>query len=202
MPRPTSLATLYGESNMSNRTFTTRNSHETRILSVRPMVRDDLAKLDKGAAKNYIKRIRNVHHLVARLAASGLSNREISESVGYSQARLSVILSSPAMVELCAQYRNMDNESWLKGRDHFYDTMSELGTRSARIILDNYDAAEESGEVIPVRTALSVLEFASDRTGYHKKQTNVNVNVDFAARLEDAIKRSRQATIEHQQLED
>lgn len=169
-----------------------RNHKSPRILSVRPMTREDIAELRKPAAKVGIAKTRSVHHTIARLAASGLKVYEIADAVGYSAGRIGTLLDAPAVQELVAHYRGLDTKTWLEGRDHFYDNMTELATRSARIILDAFDEAEESGDVIPIRTALPVLEFAADRTGYQKKTTNINVNIDYASRLEQAIKRSKE----------
>ena len=51
-----------------------------------------------------------------------------------------------------------------------------------------------------LKTLLAVADSSADRVGYHKRSTKENINVDFAARLEAAITRSRSVkVIEHEE---
>lgn len=52
-----------------------------------------------------LKKIREKHHHVARLIADGLTQRLVSNICGYTETYLSILLNSPAMVELVELYR-------------------------------------------------------------------------------------------------
>lgn len=52
-----------------------------------------------------LKKIREKHHHVARLIAEGMSQRLVSSISGYTESYISILLNSPAMVELVELYR-------------------------------------------------------------------------------------------------
>jgi hypothetical protein len=60
---------------------------------------------------------------------------------------------------------------------------------------DKLDAAIDGAEVMPTKDLLAISRDAADRTGHGKVQTNMNVNVDFASKLEAARRRSNAARI-------
>jgi len=65
-------------------------------MATEPVEGDDPADL---------KKIREKHHSVARMIASGLSQRMVSQLCGYSESYLSVLLNNPSMQELISLYR-------------------------------------------------------------------------------------------------
>ena len=62
--------------------------------------------------------------------------------------------------------------------------------KSERMIAEHLDKADEEGELLPLSQLDTISQGRMDRFGYGKKQTNLNVNVDFAAQLEKARQRS------------
>jgi hypothetical protein len=53
-----------------------------------------------------LKKVREKHHSVARLIASGgMSQRMVATITGYTEGYLSVLLNNPAMIELVEMYR-------------------------------------------------------------------------------------------------
>jgi hypothetical protein len=76
---------------------------------------EDLRELALGADPNQaepeqddptdLKRIKERHHSVARMLASGLTQRMVASLCGYTESYLSVLLNNPAMQELCEFYR-------------------------------------------------------------------------------------------------
>jgi len=58
------------------------------------------------------------------------------------------------------------------------------------MISDKIDAAIEADEPLPMRDLIAITSDRADRFGYGKTQRNINLNVDFAAQLEAARKRS------------
>src|ERR1035437_711363 len=156
-----------------------------------PLIAADLEKLK---APRYVastpQRLRDSHHMIARLAASGLRGHQIAERVGYSRVRVNDLLSSPAMEELVAQYRLKVDEAFVENTDAYFELATSNMVAAERHIADAIAEADELGELIPIRTALAISRDAADRFGYGKKTQNLNINVDFAAQLERAIARS------------
>lgn len=168
-----------------------RNPNSFRLKSVRPLERSDLAFLQQKSARPSIQHLRDSHHIVARLLASGLSMTEIARQSGRSISNISLLASSPAMQELVAQYRAKEDDSWKTSRDEYYDLIFSNGIKAARQIGDQLDMADESeGTLIPINRLLAITADSSDRVGYSKKSTTLNVNVDFASKLEAARRRS------------
>lgn len=162
-----------------------RHPNSPVIRSVRPMVRADLELLRQPSARSRIAKLRDSHHIMARLFVSGLTNAEVAAETGYTISRVSVLRGSPAMEELVAKYRADDHDEWRKSRDATYEYMHRIRVKGLRIIED----ALEDEEVKP-EFALKVFDSMADRTEYHRKSTKENINIDFAARLEVAIARS------------
>lgn len=156
------------------------------VKSVRPMVRGDIESLRQPSARARITKLRDSHHIMARLIVSGLSVAEIAEETGYTQARVSVLRNSPAMQELCARYRDDDHIEWKKSRDATYEYMHRIRVKTLRIIEDALDEEDPPALI----NTLKIFDSVADRTNYHRKSTKENINIDFAAKLEAAIHRS------------
>lgn len=168
-----------------------RQPNSFRLRSVRPLERSDLAFLQEKSARPTVQNLRDSHHIVARLLASGLSQTEIARQSGRSISGITLLANSPAMQELVSQYRAKDDDSWKAQRDEYYDLIFSNGIKAARQIGDQLDSADEpDGPTIPINRLLAITADSSDRVGYSKKSTTLNVNVDFAAKLEAARRRS------------
>lgn len=167
-----------------------RNPEGFKLRSVRSLERADLAFLQQKSARPTIKNLRDSHHIVARLLASGLNYMEIARQSGRSYTSVCNLANSPAMQELVATYRADETESWREKRDEFYDLIYGNGLKAARQISDQLDEAEEEDRTIPINRLLALVSDSADRVGYNKKTTTMNINVDFAKRLEDARRRS------------
>lgn len=169
----------------------TRDYRSPRVLSVRPMTRDDVQHLREKSSLPVIQRLRESHHNIARLAAAGLSNKEIAARCGFSPNRISSLRNSPAMVELIAHYQGLMTESWLESLDGFHSLTTQNMMIATRQISDTLERADDEDSPLPIRELMSIISDGADRVGHGKKSTVVNVNVDFAARLEKAISRTR-----------
>jgi DNA-binding CsgD family transcriptional regulator len=169
-----------------------RNPNSAYIRSVRPMVKSDLEALRQPSARVRLKRISDSHHIMARLFVSGLTLAEIAAETGYSITRVSYLRGAPAMRELIDRYRAEDHSEWRKHRDATYESILAAEAKSWRKINDILDA-DDDNEVpeIPLRDLMKIADSGSDRTGHHRKSTKENINIDFAAKLELAIARSR-----------
>jgi transcriptional regulator with XRE-family HTH domain len=172
-----------------------RDHRQAKVLGVRPLAEADLERLRRKAIGPKLAKLRDIHHIIADLVVMGLTQREVAEATGYSQSRLSLILTSPAMVDLLAEKRKDRAEAMVALRDERLGTMTRIQAKALRHVEESLDRAEEEGEPVPIQRALAVAADMSDRIGYVKKSVSVNVNVDFANRLEAARRRSAQARV-------
>lgn len=172
------------------------------ILEIRPLTRDDLSliveKREPGnrSGGSAVTRFRDPHHRLARLFAAGLKTGEVAERSGYSINRVSQLRTDPAFEELIAKYREKVDAAFVENVDEFYETATANMRVAERMIAERLEEADdEGGSPIPLKTLVDISADRMDRFGYGKRQTNVNVNVDFAKQLEDAIARSGKAKV-------
>lgn len=162
------------------------------LQGCRELTREDLQRLpEKRTDLTSPQRIRNSHHRIARLAATGLRNSQIAEECGYTSSRVSQLLASPAMQQLVAELQREVTQSFRESVDEFH-SLAVANMRQAELQIADLlgEAAEEGAEAIPLRTLDAIASSRMDRFGYSRQQTNLNVNVDFAAQLEKTIARS------------
>lgn len=171
------------------------------MIEVRALTRDDLGLLDvkkngDGAVgDNRVQRLRDPHHRLARLIASGARMAVIVERSGYSYARVQTLQKDPAFIELVAKYRERVDESFTEEHDHYHEMLFTNMIKAERMLAEKLEAIEEDGETLPTRDLIAISRDAADRLGYGKRQMNINANVDFAANLEAAVARSRSARV-------
>lgn len=167
------------------------------VSDIRELTRADLAVLAQPRPGQSIQALRDVHHMMARAVASGLSNIEVAENCGRSINYVSILKADPAFIDLVAHYRTILTAEWKEAADPVIGYMRNNALKAQAMISDKLDQALEQGEFLPTRDLLGIAEFGHDRTGYGKVNKNVNINVDFAAQLEAARRRSAGArTIE------
>lgn len=169
-----------------------RSGRVPELGPIEPLTRADLAVLTEPRDQSSVqpKTLRDSHHRIARMFASGMRPKEIGEITGYTITRLGILRRSPAMVELIAEYRKEVHEAWVVAQQGYAEIATSNMIAAERHIADYIDDLDSQGELMPVRTALAISRDAADRFGFHKKSTNFNVNADFASMLEAAIKRS------------
>lgn len=162
------------------------------ITDLRELSRADLAHLTTKREPNSIAKIRDNHHRIARAIASGMTNYAIAETCGISIGRISVLRADPSMIDLISHYRSMIDAEWV-GQDAVVEYMKSNALKAQAMISDKLDDAAEKNEFLPTRDLLGIAELGLDRTGYGKVNKNLNINVDFAAKLEEARNRSARA---------
>lgn len=166
------------------------------ISEIRPLTREDLAEIVAQPTKHVIARLREPHHNVARLIAAGIRPRtELARRSGYTTARIRDLEADPAFQELISHYRKEVDAAFIRSQDDYYELATGNMIVAERMIAEKLEIHDEEGTLPPVRDLLAISRDAADRFGYGKKATNVNVNVDFASKLEQAIARSNKATI-------
>jgi DNA-binding CsgD family transcriptional regulator len=167
---------------------------EPKIGPVVELTRDDLAHLAVRRDPTVLQTLRDNHHRIARAIAAGLSNAEVAQACGISINRVSTLRKDPSMAQLIAEKRAMIDAEFAIAADPVISFLDEIKTKSLSQIVDKLDAAAESGETLPSRDLAMFAELGLDRTGYGKQTKNVNINVDFAAKLEEARRRSERAS--------
>lgn len=161
------------------------------VIEVRPITREDLALLKEPRPKNQIQSFRDAHHNLARFLATGLNLTEAASRAGYSYQRASMLNNDPAFANLVNKYRDKVSEKWLENIDEYQQLAIGNMLKAERQISEKLDRSDEADELLPTRELISISRDAADRFGYGKRDTRVNVNVDFAAKLEAGIARSR-----------
>jgi len=167
-------------------------STKPEILSVKPLTREDLALIPekREPIHGIVRRFRDPHHRVARLFASGLRVGEVVERSGYSYNRVKTLHDDPAFQQLIAKYREKVDASFVANADEFYDLATSNMRKAETMIAERLEKAEEEDIDLPLKTLVDISGDRMDRFGYGKRQTNLNVNADFASLLEKAIQRS------------
>lgn len=163
-------------------------------FTVRAITRDDLPRLAQPRDKTatYPQRLRESHHRIAEYVAAGFDLTAVAMLTGYSFNRVSQLCQSPAMVELIAILRESMTGRRLEVVDAFRDLEANNLLVAERQIADHLAEADERGELLSIGELEKLAKSRADRI-YGKKSTNLNINVDFAARLEAAIQRSGNA---------
>lgn len=162
------------------------------ITNIRPVLREDLAHLAAPRPANHIQTLKDNHHRIARAIASGLSNGDVAALCGVTINRVSMFKSDPAASNLIAHYRAMITSEWVQ-QDTVIEFMRTNALKAQAMISDKLDDAMEKNEFLSTRDLLGIAELGLDRTGYGKVNKNININVDFAAKLEAARSRSSRA---------
>lgn len=159
------------------------------IFGVRELTQEEVETAPRAKTPGP-KVLRDHHHRIARLFAMGMRNGEIAQLTGFSPTRLHIIRQSPAMDQLVEDYRKDVHGEWREEVKGYYEEADRLRTNSLRQIGQQLDSADETGEALPISTLLRIHDSLADRTGYPKRKENVNLNIDFADRLEKARLRS------------
>ena len=168
-------------------------SAKPTVHSVRPLTPADLDALRQPIARPTITRIRDSHHRIAWLLAAGWPDVRIAETLGMSTVRIQQLKRDPTFRELLATKRAHVEASHATAIDETLNAMTATVVKAERLIIDQLEEAEESGTALPLRDLARITADRYDRLGYAKKSVNVNVNIDFASKLEAAIARSRSA---------
>lgn len=160
---------------------------------VRALEPSDFAALgvEKGSKTPAIKRLSERHHTLARNLAGGMPPGQAALICGYDPSRVAILQADPAFRELMTFYR--------EDVDVVYrDAHAKLAGVASTALDELQERLETAPEDISVGQLIELTKLGADRTGYgpQSSQTNVNVNVDLANRLEAARKRVRERTIE------
>lgn len=171
-----------------------------KLGTVRELTLDELPRLKEKRDALRVQRFRDSHHKLAWLCATGMRAEQVAKAAGYSLIRVYTLTSDPAFKQLVAEKRAKVEEHRAEVLDDFEELVHSNMLKAERQIADKLDDADEENELLPTRELIAISRDAADRLGYGKKATNVNVNIDFAAKLDRAVARSSKV-IEHRTSE-
>lgn len=134
-------------------------------------VEDFLAAASNEVVQHYQpnKKLKQRHHLLARVLAQGVSNEEASIITGYDPQYIAAMKGGdPAFQNLLAFYTEMEAEQYAVSRADMHSRLANLGFDS---ISELHDRLDESPEKFTNKELLAIVEATSDRTGHGKTST-------------------------------
>ncbi len=150
---------------------------------------EDLLGLEREPEPRPLMVIRDSHHAVARCLVAGYSVAETAALTGYSQNRIYALKKVPAFQQLLAEKHERKDDQVIVANAEYFEVINRNRIIAARLINDKLTAVEDPDD-IDLRTLVAIHSDAADRTGYPKRTESINVNLGFAARLDQAIRRS------------
>ena len=164
------------------------------IWDLRPLSSADMATILAPVARNSISpdRIRQTHHRIAILFASGLRAAEVAQRCGYTLNYLNALAGTPAIKDLITKYaEKIQANAVVEAATELAIGQSALAM-AERQRMEQLEEADFSGEKIPLRLLNAICADGQDRYGTPRKSTNFNVNANFGEELEKALARSAQ----------
>ena len=184
---------------LSAEIFRTRGRAAKPVVAtvVRELDAADLTLLqeEKGSKPPALKRLSERHHRLARVLASGASPGDAAIECGYDPSRVSILQADPAFQELLSFYRSAVTEKFLD----MHGVLAGLSLDAAQELRDRLEAEMQADEkTMSLGQLIELTKLGADRTGFgpSSSQTNLNVNVDLASRLEAARRRVASRTID------
>ena len=117
-----------------------------------------------------IKRLKQIHHELARLIASGLTMAEVAASTGYSASRISILQKDPSFKGLVDHYKA-----------HRDEIFCDVHKRMATLGLDAADELQERLETNPesfsVGQLTELMKATLDRGGFSPVQKTQSVSM-------------------------
>jgi hypothetical protein len=150
----------------------------------------DLARLTSrapppaGTTAGDLNRIREKHHSVARLIASGMTQRLVATVTGYTEGYLSVMLNAPGMQELISYYRS--------GHDAAHQVVVERLRSVAMKSIEKLDERLDSDDVED-STLLAAAKLGLDRAGHGPRSEIHSVSEHHIFDHNELLRLNRQA---------
>lgn len=111
-----------------------------------------------GVKAPAIKEIRDVHHRIAQMLASGLREGEVAAVMGYSVSRISILKDDPSFQELLEFYR----EPFKKARITDVERLSVMSRTAVEELLQRM---LDNPELISEKMLVEIAKLGADRTG-------------------------------------
>lgn len=159
-------------------------------VEITPLTEADIkaekANPSLGRPKGAVAKIRERHHLIAKLHGAGLKLAEIARCVGMTAAGVKAWLDNQANAELVAQYAGEyadRTDAMLETRLAMQNEIAVLATAAMR---DQLITDIASGQPIPYDKLVKLGAHVDDRTGLGRQETKLNLNMDLGSRLDKA----------------
>jgi hypothetical protein len=150
---------------------------------------EDLAILELEPTKApALKRIRDSHHALARVVASGMTNVEASAVTGFDSTYISILKSDPTFNELLAYYAEHEAAQQAELRERMVVMALDVGQELRDRVLN-------TPENIEFNDLRNLFKDLADRTGHGPAHT-VNSNLNITDNMTYSQKRDLLAAIE------
>lgn len=137
-------------------------------------------------------KIRDSHHALARVLATGMREQEAAAITGYSASRISILKADPQFAELLEFYRGQSQ-----------DVVADFRTRMVNMGLDALQELHERLDASPEKFSegllTQIVKEIADRTGHAPQRgpTNVTqINVGLSDKMAAARERTAAARAE------
>lgn len=133
---------------------------------LRPLQLEDLLRVASGTDLPYVsvqapKRLREIHHRIAELVASGMSNVEVGRNIGCTPNRVAQLKDDPAFCNLVAYFSDQIHESTIDIRAKVEAQVIDI----SELALDEIQGRLETDATkIPLSELRQIASMGLDRT--------------------------------------
>lgn len=168
-----------------------RQSRPISFQVERDLTAEDLLELGTLEAPKAppIKELRDNHHAIAKMLATGSKPGEVSRVLGIGGGRISILQADPAFAELLAYYRDLSKEEYAR---HEADMARQLHSLGVDSIATLHERLLEEPDRFTAKDLASIITLTADRSG-HGPTATVNNNVTHSLD-EAALARIRAGT--------
>lgn len=124
---------------------------------------------------------------MARMLASGATPGQVAMAMGFTTARVWQLKQDPTFCDLVEHYR-LEVEATFVG---FAQSLAGVAEDAVETLRERLEVDPESFDNSEL---MAITRMGADRTGHGPSRSeNLNVNVNFGDRLEEARKRAKEA---------
>jgi hypothetical protein len=138
-----------------------------------------------------LKKIREKHHHVARQVAAGLTQRLVANICGYSEEYISILLNSPAMVELVELYRIQNGQA----AQLAHEKLKTVGLKALELLDGKLDKDELNNQEL-----ISTAKLGLDRSGHGPTSTQKHIGEQHVfdhAKLHELNQEARRRNVDY-----
>lgn len=159
------------------------------FIAGRELTEEDFASLStdtKGVKPAALKSIRAIHHMVARMLATGMKDIDVAEHTGMSNTRISILKKDVAFKALITHYTKREDERFIDVQERAV----ALGLTAGEIL---HERMESDPDSVSNNSLLEIMKASLDRGGHSPINRSQNVSVHIGANELAAIKENANA---------